>query len=259
MPELGLFWMIFWLLVIGVGEFFFNAVVFQIFGQTKFETYITALVIGVAVPLLGHGLGRLLKREHKKRIDKILIGLIPIVVLTGLYAVAQLRGLFLEALDLERLFGVSITQDQTLLIFFSFNILLLFVSMFIGYEGGHLDPERYRRIRKQYKHALDSYKKESAEARSAAGRLEKAEMALIHARQDRQNQFETIKEEAKYIKETNDWYISLYRSENISARDDEVVPTCFKTPPQGTKIPDILCSESLDWSCEETVTIKETP
>lgn len=244
-PTLSPFWMYFWLFVIGIGEFFLNSVVFQIFGQRMFETYLMALGLAVAIPILGHEFGKLLKQEKKRYKEYWIIVLIPIITLVVLFGLAILRAKFFEVAGIQEVLGLKISPTTGTLIFLFINIFLFFISAILSYAGSYPEHEEYKRRKKRYKYAWKNYKKESADVGKVQHRLVKAQKHYIKAKQKRKKVFEYFKGLLKEKKENYEHFVAVYRYQNISQRGKR--PPCFNNPILPVQFPESL--QNLDETC----------
>lgn len=253
-PPLDPRWMRFWLFVIAIAELPLNAVVFQILGQGRAETYLVAAFIGVFFPLAAHAFGKALRQEIKTRTDNVLVALSPLFILSVLAVLGFVRAKFFEALGLQRLLGITITPTEATILFIVINVAVFFVAVVISYQGSHASEAEYNTLLKRYKEAVKRLGKESGEARAAAQRKEAAEARFQTAYHQREKTFERITEQAKLKKETNDWYVSVYRAANLNARRDAKQPDWFKLPPPEAQIPNSLTQ--LDRECLEKVRVE---
>lgn len=254
-PDLDHRWMYFWLGLIGVGEFFLNATVFQVLGGGRWETYVAALAVGVAIPILGHWTGHQLRQEDKGVIDWSLLGLVPLVLFAGLYGLAVLRGRFAEAAgeQIQRIFGVQFSSDEFMMIFLLLNILLFFVATVCAFAASHPQAGRFRRAWRKYRSAKKELGKESSEAEAAADRLERAQKRLQKARNRREKEYQRRRQEVIDQRQTYAYWCQVYRTENLRAREDGR-PACFdrEIPVTEVELPAALRSEELeDWDCED--------
>lgn len=256
-PTMNPRWAFFWLALIGFGEFFLNATVFQLLGGGRWETYLAAMALGVAIPLAGHFLGQALRQDEKRLWDYVLIGLVPVAVFAGLWALALLRARFAEAAGVEiaQVLGVELTREEFARIFLLLNVLLFFVATVCAYAGSHRDASRYRRVYKKYRIAKKGLEKELGEARAAVKRLECAERVLHKARTRRAKRYQKVRQEALDLKATAEWFSRLYRTENVRERRDGR-PKCFdlEVPSAAIELPyDFRDNELRDWDCGEIV------
>lgn len=254
-PALDRRWMMLWLIVIGVGEFFLNSTVFQVLGGGRWETYVAALAVGVAIPLFGHWTGHQLRQEHKATGDWLLLGLAPAALFAGLYGLALLRGEFAVAAgqQIQRVFGVEFSSQEFMLIFLLLNILLFFVATVCSFAASHPRAARYRKARAKFRDAKEELSRESAEAAAAADRLERARKRYQRTRSRRQSQYEKLRQEAIDQQQSFEYLSQIYRTENLRARSDGR-PECFdlEIPASSVELPEALRNEELqDWDCSD--------
>src|SRR5256714_9316658 len=89
-----------WALIIflGIGEFPLNTVVFRLFGEAEYLTYVMASTLAIMIPLIGVFIGMHLRHSVPKRVGNSLIGLLtPLVVGATLYAVSLLRNTYIAS------------------------------------------------------------------------------------------------------------------------------------------------------------------
>ncbi len=77
------------IIFLGVGEFPLNTIVFRLFGEPEFLTYVMASTLAITIPLLGLFIGIHLRQSVPATIGNILIGIMtPGVAATSLFAMA---------------------------------------------------------------------------------------------------------------------------------------------------------------------------
>ncbi len=87
-----------WALIIflGIGEFPLNTVVFRLFGEAEYLTYVMASTLAIMIPLIGVFIGMHLRHALPRMAGNILIGaLTPISVGGALFAVSLLRNIYI--------------------------------------------------------------------------------------------------------------------------------------------------------------------
>lgn len=254
-PAVDRRWMLFWLVLIGVGEFFLNSTVFQVLGGGRWETWVAALAVGVAIPLFGHWTGHQLRQEEKETGDWLLLILSPAALFAGLYGLSLLRGEFAEAAgqQIQRVFGVEFTSQEFMLIFLLLNILLFFVATICSFAASHPQEARYRKARKLFASARKELGRESDQAEEAARRLDAARKRYQRARNRRQTRYQQRRQEAVDQRSTYAYLSQVYRTENLRAREAGR-PACFDRPipAEDVELPEVLRAEELeDWDCSE--------
>ena len=89
---------IYLILFLGIAEFPLNTIVFRLFGEAEYLTYIMASSLAITIPLLGLFIGVHLRQSIPSTPGKIVIGLmIPISVGAALIAVSMLRGTYVSS------------------------------------------------------------------------------------------------------------------------------------------------------------------
>jgi uncharacterized membrane protein len=238
------------LVVFGASEAVFNGMVFQIFGERLLFTWALAAGIGVVFPFLGHAVGGLLKLTTKRRMDWVQIGGALVLAVAALVGVSTLRGVFLEGGHVRELLGLTMTAGTARAIFFVFNLALFFAAVLVGYLSGHVDAPLFNTVRKRYRHALARYQKESAEANAAVRELAQADHEVAVTRNRRGKRFLVAQKTAVFIKEKNDWLISVYREANQRARAGTGEAVCFTLPILVAKVPQVILG-TLEWALDE--------
>lgn len=252
-PALDPKWMYFWLVLIGFGEFVFNAQVFLILGQSRFETYLFALALGIILPVGAHYMGEALRQDEKEPKDLAILVATPLVILGALYAVSRFRGEDIASSEIAGILGLHMSADEAVRLFFLINVGLFFVSMLVAYAGGHRDKPEYQRRKKIFKDAKRRLAKESSEAQAAGTVLERAELRYQRAKETRGKRYEHLRQKAIGVIETADWLTSVYESANVEGREDGAVPRCFNRHQENRiQLPEIFESKEVtDWSCDE--------
>src|SRR5207244_3329784 len=83
---------------LGFGEFPLNTVVFRLFGEPEFLTYVMASTLALIIPLIGVFIGIHMRHALPRMAGNILIGLLtPITVGGALYAVSLLRNTYITS------------------------------------------------------------------------------------------------------------------------------------------------------------------
>jgi len=88
-----------WALIglLALGEFPLNTVVFRLFGEAEYLTYVMASTLAIIIPLIGVFIGVHTRHSVPKSVGNILIGtLTPVVVGAALYAVSLLRNTYIQ-------------------------------------------------------------------------------------------------------------------------------------------------------------------
>lgn len=89
-----------WVLILflALGEFPLNTVVFRLFGEAEYLTYVMASTLAIIIPLIGVFIGVHMRHSLPKTAGNILIGfLTPVAVGAALYAVSLLRNTYIQS------------------------------------------------------------------------------------------------------------------------------------------------------------------
>ncbi len=246
-PSLKPGWMLFWLIAIGISEFFINSLVLQILGQNQLETYIAAFSMCVIIPLGAHFFGKSLQQINKSRVDKFWLIITPIIILTLIGGLSFLRSKYFEGMGISKLLGIEVTSTEATIVFIIINIALFVVAAVVSHEGSHPQHKLYSRAKKRFKLAQKELEKDEEDVKKAAKELKSSEKDLEIKKHIRAKTHERLKEEAVTIKESAEWLISAYRATNLANRED--VPECFKEEPKVPVIPQTLLQN--EWECGE--------
>jgi hypothetical protein len=246
-PSLGHSWAIFWLILIGISEFFINSLVLQILGQGQIETYIAAFGMCIIIPLAAHYFGKSLQQTIKSSTDVFWLIATPTVVLILIGGLSFFRSKYFEALGISKILGIEVTATEATIVFIIINMALFVIAAVISHEGNHPQHKSYKQAKKRYKDSLRAFENDTDEVNKAAKELASASERLQNIKHKRAKTHEKLFQEANSIKETAEWLMSSYRATNLANRKD--VPECFKKPHNAPEIPNSL--RVLDWNCEE--------
>ncbi|MEW6325306.1 MAG: hypothetical protein AB1515_07965, partial [Nitrospirota bacterium] len=117
------------ILFLGIGEFPLNMVVFRLFGEPEFLTYVMASTLAITIPLLGLFIGLNLRQSLPRMAGNVLIGLLtPLAVAGALFGISVLRGVYIssQAGGTDPLQG---HQNEMQFILFSLNLLVFFAAL----------------------------------------------------------------------------------------------------------------------------------
>jgi len=118
---------------LGFGEFPLNTVVFRLFGEPEFLTYVMASTLALIIPLIGVFIGIHMRHALPRMAGNILIGLLtPITVGGALYAVSLLRNTYISS---QFSAGIQMNSDQGRLAWalFALNTLVFFGALAASY------------------------------------------------------------------------------------------------------------------------------
>ena len=121
------------ILFLGIGEFPLNTVVFRLFGEAEYLTYVMASTLAIMIPLIGVFIGIHMRHSLPRLAGNIVMGaLTPIVVGGALYAVSLLRNVYIASSFSE---GAPAAADQSAMAWalFALNSLVFFGAMAASY------------------------------------------------------------------------------------------------------------------------------
>src|SRR5213595_2855067 len=194
-----------WALIIflGIGEFPLNTVVFRLFGEAEYLTYVMASTLAIMIPLIGVFIGIHLRHSLPRLAGNILMGaLTPIVVGGALYAVSLLRNVYISSSFSE---GAPAAADQGAMAWalFALNSLVFFGAMAASYFA-HDPDER-----------LDQcYKTPTPIARKRNGIREK----LFGLSNGINGEIRVAKSQIDQVRQLTSQRVALYRQTNIRFR-----------------------------------------
>lgn len=132
---------------LSIGEFPLNTVVFRLFGEAEYLTYVMSSTLALMIPLIGVFIGIHMRHSLPRLIGNILIGtLAPISVGAALYAVSLLRNTYIAS---QFSGGAPPATDQGTmgLALFALNLLVFFGAMAASYFA-HDPDEKLDRLHK---------------------------------------------------------------------------------------------------------------
>ncbi len=224
-PTVGLFL----ITIITAGECFFNAIVFNIFGQSQIHTWIMALGVMISIPVFASFMGAKSRLQNKSYSDMIIMIISGVIIMAGLAVIALLREQFLEATKLQETIGITLSSSTMGLSFYIINLLLFAAIFIIEYERAHKDPENYNKVKKILREAEKKLEKEAKEVRESIHEFEDAQREFNELHSLRTSKFQEIKDKA--IGEKLRWIrlIQVYREANMAARvRDRTKPKVFE-------------------------------
>ena len=117
------------ILFLAIGEFPLNTVVFRLFGEPEYLTYVMASTLALTIPLLGLFIGIHMRQSIPRTAGNILIGiLIPAAVGAALYAISMLRNTYIVSQVSTSAAAVA-SQDSLAYALFALNTLVFCGAM----------------------------------------------------------------------------------------------------------------------------------
>src|SRR5437762_4444676 len=118
-----------WALIVflGIGEFPLNTVVFRLFGEAEYLTYVMASTLAITIPLLGLFIGIHLRHSIPRPVGNILVGVLtPVAVGAALFSISILRNAYIFSQGGAPSLS---SQDQLGYSLFALNTLVFFAAM----------------------------------------------------------------------------------------------------------------------------------
>lgn len=211
-----------WALIIflGIGEFPLNTVVFRLFGEAEFLTYVMASTLAVMIPLIGVFIGIHLRHSAPRLAGNIVIGaMAPISVGAALYAVSLLRNTYIASQVSP---GALATADQTSMAvaLFALNSLVFFGAMAASYFAH--DPDE--KLDQFYK-TLKSLDRKRNAVRKTLFRLG---MGI-------NGEIQGAKSQIEQVRALTNQRVALYRQTNMRFRR-LLPPSSFRKNPEFPKL-----------------------
>src|SRR5207247_8384260 len=121
------------ILFLGIGEFPLNTVVFRLFGEAEYLTYVMASTLAIMIPLIGVFICIHMRHVVPKWLGNLLIGILtPVVVAATLYAVSLLRNTYITS-QFSGNGQVSAEGNQMAYALFALNALVFFAATVASY------------------------------------------------------------------------------------------------------------------------------
>lgn len=125
------------ILFLGIGEFPLNTVVFRLFGEPEYLTYVMSSTLAITIPLLGLFIGLHMRHSIPSKAGNILIGLLtPIAVGAALFSISVMRNTYIFS-QVSSTAPMAAGQDQLAYSLFALNTLVFFgalVSSFFAHD-----------------------------------------------------------------------------------------------------------------------------
>src|SRR5689334_9379562 len=194
-----------WALIafLAVGEFPLNTVVFRLFGEAEYLTYVMASTLAITIPLIGVFIGVHMRHAVPKRVGNLLIGVLtPCVVAATLYAVSLLRNTYITS-QFSANGQVSTEGNQMAYALFALNALVFFGATVASYFA-HDPDER-----------LDGF---HASLRVMDRKMNQLREKLFEVGTELNGEIEQAKSQIEQIRSLTKQRVQLYRQSNIRHR-----------------------------------------
>jgi tetrahydromethanopterin S-methyltransferase subunit G len=203
------------ILFLGIGEFPLNTVVFRLFGEAEYLTYVMASTLAITIPLLGLFIGIHLRHSVPPLIGNVLIAVLtPLSVGAALHAISLLRNSYIAA-QVASTSAVT-TGDEMAYALFAMNALVFFAA-FVSSFFAH-DPDQKLDFAHSSLFFLD--------------RKRNAVRGKLYGIATRINgEIKRAKSQIEQIRALTQQRIALYRQTNMRFRQ-LLAPPCFRKSPE---------------------------
>lgn len=194
-----------WALIVflAVGEFPLNTVVFRLFGEAEFLTYVMASTLAIIIPLIGVFIGAHLRHSIPNWVGNLLIGgLTPAIVAATLYAVSLLRNTYIAS-QFSSTGYVATEGNQMAYALFALNALVFFGAAVASYFA-HDPDERLDALH----HSLKGLDK----------RKQKIRTKLYEVGTKLNGEIQQAKSQIEQVRALTNQRVQLYRQTNIRHR-----------------------------------------
>jgi hypothetical protein len=208
------------ILFLGIGEFPLNSVVFRLFGEPEYLTYVMASTLAILIPFIGMFIGIHLRHALRRTAGNIVIGLLtPISVGSALYAVSLLRNTYISS---QFAGGPPVAPDQGKLAWglFALNNLIFFGALAASYFAH--DPDEKLDLFHKSLGSLDRKRNAIRQKLFAIGTRVNAEI-------------QAAKSQIELVRALTSQRIALYRQTNMRFRR-LLVPPSFRKAPEFPKL-----------------------
>jgi len=210
-------WMI--VLLLAIGEFPLNVVVFRMFGEPELMTYVMSMTLSLTLPIIGVFLGLQIRTLVPPKVaTAIMIALAPTTVLGALTALSFIRNMYVT-LHAEHKLGAG--SGNMVYAMFAINLLIFMgaymVSFFAHDQDSELDALHVATVR------LDKKRSKLRERLSVSISRTNAVIRAGRGEAERVISDVTAK-------------IALYRQANMASRGGTVAPASFSRNPESATL-----------------------
>lgn len=211
-----------WALIIflGIGEFPLNTVVFRLFGEAEYLTYVMASTLAIMIPLIGVFIGIHLRHALPRLAGNILIGLLtPMAVGGALFAVSLLRNTYISS---QFAAGATAAPNQWNMAWalFALNSLVFFGALAASYFAH--DPDE----------TLDRFHKALLSLERKRNAIRKN---LFKIGPKINGEIQAAKSQVEQVRALTSQRVALYRQTNIRFRR-LLPPYSFRKNPEFPKV-----------------------
>ncbi len=217
------------ILFLGIGEFPLNTIVFRLFGEPEFLTYIMASTLAITIPLLGLFIGIHLRQAVTPRVGNLVVGLFtPLSAVAALLAISSMRQGYIAAQSSGAAELTTTSADGLAYALFALNALVFCGAMVSSYLSH--DPDE----------KLDSCHSSLIFLDGKANRF-RTQLLTIGTKIN--GEIQSAKSRVERVRALTNQRVALYRGANTRFRS-------FLPPPSFRKDPEY---KELDWWPEVNV------
>ena len=218
-----------WLILfLAIGEFPLNTIVFRLFGEPEYLTYVMASTLAITIPLLGLFIGVHLRQSVPRTAGNIVIGLlIPASVAGALSSISMLRNTYIFS-QVSLSSSLPASQENLAYALFALNALVFCGAMVISFFA-HDPDEKLDHSR----NALVFLDRSSSKVRKK----------LLRVGTSLNGEIKKAKSQVARIRALTSQRVALYRQANMRVRR-------LLTPPSFRKDPEF---RQLEWWPEVSV------
>jgi len=199
---------------LAIGEFPLNTVVFRLFGEAEYLTYVMASTLAVTIPLLGLFIGMHMRHSIPPLAGNILIGLLtPIAVGAALFAISVLRNTYIFSQVSTS--AVALNQDKLAYSLFALNTLVFFAALVSSFFAH--DPDQ--KLDSSHSSLLFLDRKRNAVRKQ-----------LLQIGTQINGEIKQAKSQIEQVRALTNERVALYRQTNMRHRSLLPPPTFRKNP-----------------------------
>lgn len=130
------------ILFLGIGEFPLNTIVFRLFGEPEFLTYVMASTLAITIPLLGLFIGIHLRQSVPTTAGNLVVGIMtPAAAAAALFAISRLRNSYIITHTAVTAETLPASQDELAYCLFALNALVFCGAMVSSYLSHDTDEK----------------------------------------------------------------------------------------------------------------------
>ena len=218
-----------WLILfLAIGEFPLNTIVFRLFGEPEYLTYVMASTLAITIPLLGLFIGVHLRQSVPRTAGNVVIGLlIPASVVAALSSISMLRNTYIFS-QVSLSSSLPTSQENLAYALFALNALVFCGAMVISFFAH--DPDE----------KLDHSRNALVFLDRSTNKVRKK---LFRVGTSLNGEIKKAKSQVERIRALTSQRVALYRQANMRVRR-------LLTPPSFRKDPEF---RQLEWWPEVSV------